>query len=91
MATLPSADQITALSALVAAVGTVVTSVLAYLSQRRAGKVHEVVSDVRASLATGNGHTVGENSTEIARQVLPGRAAEDAAHEAASGTDTHAA
>lgn len=80
----PSSDQITALTGLVAALGSIVTAVLAFMAKRKAAEAHTVATDVRAMIDTGNGHTVGENSTVIAQQVIPGRAAEDAAHDAAA-------
>lgn len=79
-----TAEQLTALAAIIAAVGGIVTSVLTYLQRGKISDVHATASDVATKLDTGNGHTVGENSAEIARQVLPGRAAEDAQHEATS-------
>lgn len=84
---MPTAEQLTAIAAIVAAIGGIVTSVLTYMQRGKISDVHATTTDVAKALDTGNGHTVGENSTQIARQVLPGRAAEDAEHESASGAN----
>lgn len=62
----PSAEQITALAALIASVGAIVTAVLQFLQRGKLSATHDIATDTNAKLETGNGSTVGQNSATAA-------------------------
>lgn len=68
---MPSADQLTAIAAIIAALTGLITAVGGYFNHRTTKAAKENTENIAAAVTTRNGETLGMNSDAIRDAVAP--------------------